>query len=80
MITEIVNTLPKEKKIISITTDGFISNATAEEVFIATKGDLARYYGIFSREISGCESILKENIVFRQYCHGEHEAKQQLKK
>lgn len=60
MITEIVNILPKEKKIISITTDGFISNATAEEIFIATKGDLARYFGIFSKEISGCESILKE--------------------
>ena len=44
VLSEIMNSLPKDKVIFSVTTDGFLTNANEQDIVDSTKGVLSRYY------------------------------------
>lgn len=62
---EIMNRIPADKMVFSVTTDGFITNATSEQMRIATSGPLARRYQETSTRLTGA-NILKAKHAVRQ--------------
>ena len=62
---EIMNALPNDRMAFSVTTDGFITNASAEEMATATSGELAQRYRATTQRLSGDE-LLKVKHEARQ--------------
>lgn len=62
---EIMNRIPADKMVFSVTTDGFITNATAEQMIAATSGPLAQHYRETTKKLTG-EDILKVKHNVRQ--------------
>lgn len=59
-VGEILNQLPETTTVISVTTDGFITNATQAEVMPACNGPLAKIFSATRSSLSGDPSILRE--------------------
>ena len=55
-LSEIMNNLPDTVEICSVTTDGFLTNATPEQMDQATKGVCGRYYKDARKRLSGLSS------------------------
>lgn len=62
---EIMNRIPADKMIFSVTTDGFITNATPEQMLVATSGPLAQRYRETTKKLTG-DDILKTKHNVRQ--------------
>lgn len=58
-VGEILNRLPSGKTVISVTTDGFITNSTREEVMAACNGPLAKILSD-TRQSLGCGHLILE--------------------
>lgn len=63
IIAEIMNKIPQNKQIISVTTDGFITNATDDEVFQACNGRISNKFSIFRSCLSGNNTVLDKKHV-----------------
>jgi hypothetical protein len=57
MLAEVINALPQERMVISATTDGFLTNATEEDVKDASTGPLAKLFAESRREIAGNANV-----------------------
>lgn len=66
LMAEIMNKIPQNKQIISVTTDGFITNATDDEVFQACNGRLSWFFSRYRDIVSGCNNILDKKHVANQ--------------
>jgi hypothetical protein len=60
VIGEIINAIPSEKTVFSVTTDGFLTNADNEEIGGATSGPLARAFSDTRRALTGDPSVLSK--------------------
>ena len=65
-LSEIMNNLPEEVDIFSVTTDGFLTTATHQQMIDATDGVLCRYYKSSRRVLSDSETIFEVKHVIQQ--------------
>lgn len=65
-LSEIMNKLPLEATVFSVTTDGFLTNATEKQLQNATGGTLSRYYTSARRRLSQSEKIYEVKHVIRR--------------
>jgi len=63
LISEIMNNIPYNKQIISVTTDGFISNASDDEISSACNGRLSTIFAYYRKILSGCGNILEKKHI-----------------
>ena len=66
VLSEIMNNLPKDKIVFSVTTDGFLTNSTQEDLINSSKGTLSRYYKDSRHKLVGDESILEIKHIIGQ--------------
>jgi len=66
VVGEIMNNIPVHRMVFSVTTDGFITDATEEEMRVAKAGPLATKFGRLRRELTGTDDTLKEKHSVRQ--------------
>lgn len=59
VLGEIINALPPEVCVFSCTTDGFLTNATAEHIAAASNGPLAKLYGQSRASLTGDPTMLE---------------------
>jgi hypothetical protein len=65
-VGEIMNRLPADKMVFSVTTDGFITNATAAEMQVAQEGPVMQLYRQTVRGLTGKEeAVSKKHSVKR---------------
>lgn len=65
-LSEIMNNLPREVDIFSVTTDGFLTTATHKQMEEATKGVLSRYYKSSRRVLGDNEVIFEVKHVIQK--------------
>jgi hypothetical protein len=66
VIGEIMNAIPKNKMVFSVTTDGLLTNATDEEMGWSTTGSVAAIFGQTRQRLTGVSDILtKKHSVKR---------------
>ena len=56
VLGEIMNALPRDVAIFNVTTDGFLTNATSEQMAEASKGTLCKFYRSSRRLLTGVPS------------------------
>ena len=61
-----MNNLPKDKSVLSVTTDGFLTNVNPEELKESSKGQLCNYYRDSRNKLVGDDSILEIKHVVGQ--------------
>jgi hypothetical protein len=66
VVGEVMNAVPAGKMVFSVTTDGFITNATKKEMEKATAGPLARAFGDSRRALTGKSEVLEPKHRVRQ--------------
>jgi hypothetical protein len=66
VLSEIMNNLPKDKIVFSVTTDGFLTNCSEEELEESAKGQLSRYYKDSRHKLVGDDSILEIKHIIGQ--------------
>jgi hypothetical protein len=66
VIGEIMSRVPAHRMVFSVTTDGFITDATAEEMVAARSGPLAKNFGRTRVELTGEDDTLTEKHAVRQ--------------
>ena len=66
VLSEIMNNLPKDKIVFSVTTDGFLTNVNPEELKESSKGQLCNYYRDSRNKLVGDDSILEIKHVVGQ--------------
>ncbi len=66
VVGEIMNRIPQEKMVFSVTTDGFITNATDEEMAYAKAGPLSKAFSKSRLAISGDPEVLTQKHAVRQ--------------
>lgn len=66
VLSEIMNNLPSDRVVFSVTTDGFLTNTTEEELKKSTHGVLCRYYKDSRKQLVGDETIYEVKHVVRQ--------------
>lgn len=66
VLSEIMNNLPKDKIVFSVTTDGFLTNCNEEELKESAKGQLSRYYKDSRHKLVGDDSILEIKHIIGQ--------------
>ncbi len=65
-LSEIMNNLPDDVMIFSVTTDGFISTATEDQMEKATEGTLCKYYKSARQILSNDETIFEVKHVVKR--------------
>lgn len=65
-LSEIMNNLPRDVDIFSVTTDGFLTTATHKQMEEATKGVLSRYYKSSRRVLGDSEVIFEVKHVIQK--------------
>lgn len=65
-LSEIMNNLPNEVDIFSVTTDGFLTTATHQQMEEATNGVLCRYYKSSRRVLGNSETIFEVKHLIQQ--------------
>lgn len=65
-LSEIMNNLPREVDIFSVTTDGFLTTATHKQMVAATKGVLSNYYKSSRRVLGDSEVIFEVKHVIQK--------------
>lgn len=66
VIGEVMNGIPENRMVFSVTTDGFITDASKEEVAWATTGPLARAFEDARHALTGKREVLEEKHQVRQ--------------
>lgn len=66
VVGEIMNRIPDEKMVFSVTTDGFITNATVEEMEVAKSGPLSKKFSDARAALTGNPEVLSEKHRVRQ--------------
>jgi hypothetical protein len=66
VVGEIMNRIPESRIVFSVTTDGFITNASAQEMERAKAGPIARKFGQARRDLTGGDDTLAEKHAVRQ--------------
>jgi hypothetical protein len=66
VVGEIMNRIPPDKMVFSVTTDGFITNATVEEMEIAKSGPVASRFSAARAALTGDPEVLSEKHRVRQ--------------
>jgi hypothetical protein len=66
VVGEIINKIPEDKMVFSVTTDGFLTNATAKEMEIAKKGTIARLFSQARFDLTGKREVLSEKHAVKQ--------------
>jgi hypothetical protein len=66
VVGEIINAIPPEKMVFSATTDGFITNATDEEMVAAQSGPLSRLFAMSREQLTGVPDVLTKKHFVRQ--------------
>jgi len=66
VVGEIMNRIPTDKMVFSVTTDGFITNATVEEMEVAKSGPIAMKFSGARAELTGDPEVLSEKHRVRQ--------------
>ena len=66
VVGEIMNRIPDDKMVFSVTTDGFITDATADEMEIAKSGPLAEKFSAARAALTGDPEVLSEKHRVRQ--------------
>jgi hypothetical protein len=65
-VGEIINRIPDDKMVFSITTDGFITNATDAEMEVAKQGKIATIYSLTQKALTGDDTVLSEKHGVKQ--------------
>ncbi|SCB53829.1 DNA polymerase type B [Bradyrhizobium shewense] len=65
-VGEIMNALPADKMVFSVTTDGLNTNATEEEMAVAKRGPIMRHYERTVVALTGKDEVLTEKHSVRQ--------------
>tara|TARA_A100001015_G_scaffold314005_1_gene422553 strand:+ start:259 stop:3135 length:2877 start_codon:yes stop_codon:yes gene_type:complete len=65
-LSEIMNNLPQNVDVFSVTTDGFLTTATPYEMNKATNGVLCKYYKSSRKFLSGEEKIYEVKHIIKQ--------------
>ena len=65
-LSEIMNNLPQDVDIFSVTTDGFLTTATPKQMEKATQGILSRYYKSSRRILSDTEKIYEVKHIIKR--------------
>lgn len=63
---EIMNALPEDVSIFSVTTDGFLTTASPDQMQAATKGELCQFYKKARSYLSGKDDIYEVKHIIRQ--------------
>jgi hypothetical protein len=66
VLGEIMNRLPADVAIFSVTTDGFLTTATDEQMREAARGTLSKYYMSSRQKLTGDESVYEIKHIIRQ--------------
>jgi hypothetical protein len=66
VVGEIMNRIPDDKMVFSVTTDGFITDATADEMEVAKSGPLAKKFSEARAALTGDPEVLSEKHRVRQ--------------
>lgn len=66
VVGEIMNAIPASKEVFSVTTDGFLTNATEGEMEIAGSGELCQRYRDAREELTGIAEVLSEKHAVRR--------------
>jgi DNA polymerase type B, organellar and viral len=66
VVGEIINKIPEDKMVFSVTTDGFLTNATVKEMEVAKMGKVARLFGQARFDLTGKREVLSEKHAVRQ--------------
>lgn len=66
VIGEVLNALPNKVCVFSCTTDGFLTNATAEHIGAAVQGPVAKIYGDARHRLTGDAAVLEIKHTIRQ--------------
>jgi len=66
VLGEIMNALPPSVQIFSVTTDGFLTTATDEQMRAAAKGVLGEYYRRSRQELNGSGEIYEVKHIIRR--------------
>ena len=66
VVGEIINAIPKDKMIFSVTTDGFITNASDSEMVTAQTGPLSKLFAKAREALTGKADILTEKHYISQ--------------
>jgi hypothetical protein len=66
VVGEIMNALPSDKMVFSVTTDGFLTNASEAEMDAAKKGPLCQRYRATRAYLTGVGEVLSEKHAVRQ--------------
>jgi len=62
-LSEIMNNLPKRRTVFSVTTDGFLTDATEKDIVDSTRGVLCRYYKSARHKLTTDETIYEVKHV-----------------
>lgn len=65
VLGEIINSLPSTKMVFSCTTDGFITDATEQEIKKAEKGALGRIFAQSRKDLTGKATVLEKKHAVR---------------
>jgi DNA polymerase type B, organellar and viral len=66
VVGEMMNAIPRDKSIFSVTTDGFLTNATTEEMEWTQSGTVATAFGTIRQRLTGSADIItKKHSVKR---------------
>lgn len=66
VLGEMLNALPQDKLVFSVTTDGFITNATEDDIAAAQTGPMCQRFAESRLALSGKSSILSKKHAVRQ--------------
>ncbi|MBR1248934.1 hypothetical protein JQ609_18615 [Bradyrhizobium sp. AUGA SZCCT0169] len=66
VVGEIMNSIPRDKMVFSVTTDGFITNATDREMKAAKGGPIAKRFSDARNALKGDPEVLSEKHRVRQ--------------
>lgn len=66
VLGEIMNRLPEGVAIFSVTTDGFLTTATDDQMREAASGTLSKYYMSSRQKLTGDESVYEVKHIIRQ--------------
>ncbi|MBS7802950.1 hypothetical protein KIH24_00020 [Rhizobiales bacterium TNE-4] len=65
-VGEIINSIPKERMVFSVTTDGFITDATQDEIEKASSGPISQIFANSRLALTGKKEVLSEKHAVQQ--------------
>jgi len=66
VLGEMMNTLPEDKMVFSCTTDGFLTNASPEDMATASSGPVFQAFAKARKELTGSPDVIEIKHVIRQ--------------